>query len=154
MPTSHIAKTGKGILDLRKEKLRPMSQTQVRAKIQVTAFIKVIQNHALGIGDEVSPSRIHAAKLLIDKVLPNAIPESVELNNNAQALQAVQQAQLLAMAKEMLNQSNGIETIPNVVGETIPNESVKTLSNQFNVIDSIPTLIDDSKQSLTIDESK
>jgi hypothetical protein len=109
MPTSQIAKTGKPILDGRKQKLRPYRQDQVRAQIQVGALIKVVQNHALGIGDEVSATRLHAAKILIDKVLPNAIPEAIEANNQAQAIQAIQQAQLLAMAKEMLNQGVTID---------------------------------------------
>lgn len=100
--TQTVSKKARGV------RLRPRHQEEIRAKIQTVQILKVIQDHILT-GTEIASTRISAGLKLLDKVLPNAIPEAIEANNQAQALQAIQQAQLMAMAQEMLRQGNTIE---------------------------------------------
>ena len=52
-------------------RLNPRHQDFVRAKIQASQLINVLQNHALGIGDELSPSRIKAIEVLLKKSVPD-----------------------------------------------------------------------------------
>ena len=111
MATSQIKQTGKPILDLRKEKLRPWRQDQVRQQIQVSKILNLLQDHVLT-GTEIASTRLSTGLALLKKVLPDAIPDAVSDNlqaNTAQALQAIQQAQLMAMAQEMIRQGNVIE---------------------------------------------
>lgn len=49
---------------------RPMNklhQEDVRAKIQASQLINVLQKHALGEGGEISPSRMKAIEILLRK---------------------------------------------------------------------------------------
>lgn len=126
MPTSIVASTGKPILDKRrgnKGTMQPWRQDQVRQQIQVRSILNLIQNHILGVEgyEDVKPTRLHYGMKLIDKVLPNAIPDAVTTNlqaNTLQALQSINQAQLLAMAQEMLaNQALTIDAQP---GQLVP----------------------------------
>lgn len=52
-------------------RLRPRHQDEVRAKIQASQLINVLQNHALGTLEELSPSRIKAIEILLKKSLPD-----------------------------------------------------------------------------------
>jgi len=52
-------------------RMRKTHQDDVRAKIQASQLINVLQNHALGIGAEVSPSRIKAIEVLLRKSMPD-----------------------------------------------------------------------------------
>ena len=58
-------------------RLRKAHQDDVRTKIQASQLINVLQNHALGIGAEVSASRIKAIEVLLRKSIPDL--QSVEL---------------------------------------------------------------------------
>lgn len=58
------------------ERLRKRHQDDVRTKIQASQLINVLQNHALGVTNELSPSRIKAIEVLLRKSLPDL--QSVE----------------------------------------------------------------------------
>lgn len=51
--------------------MRPRHQDDVRAKIQASQLVNVLQNHALGVTEELSPSRIKAIEVLLRKSLPD-----------------------------------------------------------------------------------
>jgi hypothetical protein len=54
------------------ERLRKRHQDEVRAKIQTSQLLNVLQNHALGLDNgELSPSRIKTAEVLLKKSLPD-----------------------------------------------------------------------------------
>lgn len=57
-----------------------LHQDDVRAKIQAGQFIKVLSDHALGVVEELSPSRIKAIEILLRKSLPDL--SSVEMNHS------------------------------------------------------------------------
>jgi hypothetical protein len=60
---------------------RPMGrlhQEDVRAKIQASQLINVLQDHALTGGGEMSPTRMKAIEILLKKSLPDL--SSVELS--------------------------------------------------------------------------
>lgn len=63
---------------------RPMGkrhQDDVRAKIQASQLINVLQNHALGTSDaEITASRMKAIEILLKKSLPDL--SSVELTGD------------------------------------------------------------------------
>lgn len=53
---------------------RPMNklhQEDVRRKIQASQLLNVLQDHALGNTEELSPSRIKAIEILLRKSLPD-----------------------------------------------------------------------------------
>lgn len=53
---------------------RPMGrlhQDDVRAKIQASQLINVLTDHALGVLEELSPTRIKAIEILLRKSLPD-----------------------------------------------------------------------------------
>lgn len=139
MPTSLVAKGETVLQDQRKGKLQPYRQEQVRAQIQVRSILNIIQDHVLN-GTEISQSRIHAGLKLINKVLPDAIPDAVTNNlqaNTALALQSINQAQLMAMAQEMLANNVSRETIdgqasivPDSKGECLLTDEKLTESEQ------------------------
>lgn len=51
-------------------KLRPRRQDEVRAKIQASQLIRVLQEHALG-DTELSTTRLKAAEILLRKSVPD-----------------------------------------------------------------------------------
>lgn len=55
-------------------RLRPFHQEEVKAKIQTSQLINLLQNHALE-GNEIDSTRIDAAKFLLNKRLSNAPTE-------------------------------------------------------------------------------
>lgn len=52
-------------------RLRKTHQDDVRTKIQVSQLLNVLQNHALGDLEELSPSRLKAIEILLRKTLPD-----------------------------------------------------------------------------------
>ena len=89
-------------------------QDDIRKKIQVVHLINRVQDYALG-NIEMTMGQVHASFKLIDKCLANAVPVEVSDNlraNTALAIQSIQQAQLMAMAQEMLNQGLTIDASP------------------------------------------
>jgi hypothetical protein len=60
---------------------RPMNklhQADVRLKIQASQLINVLQNHALGETEELSPSRIKAIEILLRKSIPDLTAVTLE----------------------------------------------------------------------------
>ena len=64
-------------------RLRPYHQDEIRAKIQASQLINVLQNHALGNGEDLSPTRMKAIELLLRKSLSDL--SSVQVSGNADA---------------------------------------------------------------------
>lgn len=92
-----------------KGRLRPRHQDEIKAKIQATQILKIIQSHVLE-GTEIAQSRIHAGLKLLDKVMANAIAPSIEANQQAQAIQAISAAQMQLLAREyLIGQGSTIE---------------------------------------------
>lgn len=62
-------------------RLRQRHQDEIKAKIQASQLVNLLQDHALtGMyqGGEVNPSRIDAAKFLLNKIISNA-PQLTEI---------------------------------------------------------------------------
>ena len=64
-------------------RLRPYHQDEIRAKIQASQLINVLQNHALGNGEDLSPTRMKAIEILLRKSLSDL--SSVQVSGNADA---------------------------------------------------------------------
>ena len=58
-------------------RIRQHHQDEVRSRIQVSQLINVLENQALGAGEDLSPSRMKAIEILLRKSLPDL--SSVEL---------------------------------------------------------------------------
>lgn len=56
-------------------RLRARHQDEVKAKIQASQLVNLLQNHALKGGDNINPTRVDAAKFLLNKLLSNAPTE-------------------------------------------------------------------------------
>jgi hypothetical protein len=52
-------------------RLRKSHQDDVRTKIQASQLINVLQNHALGILEDLPPSRLKAIEILLRKTVPD-----------------------------------------------------------------------------------
>lgn len=52
-------------------RLRKTHQEEVRTKIQTSQLVNVLQDHALGITEEIPPSRLRAIEILLKKTLPD-----------------------------------------------------------------------------------
>jgi hypothetical protein len=52
-------------------RLRKTHQDDVRAKIQASQLINVLQNHALGLTEELAASRLKAIEILLRKTVPD-----------------------------------------------------------------------------------
>lgn len=61
-------------------KLNPRHSQMVRDKIQATELINVLQNHALGLSDDIKPSRLKAIEILLKKSVPDL--SAVELSGD------------------------------------------------------------------------
>lgn len=62
-------------------RLRAKHQDEVRAKIQASQLVNVLQNHALGEDEkEMTPSRLKAIEILLRKSLPDL--SSTEITGN------------------------------------------------------------------------
>jgi hypothetical protein len=51
--------------------INKLHQDDVRKKIQVSQLLNVLQNHALGINEELSPTRMKAIEILLRKSMPD-----------------------------------------------------------------------------------
>lgn len=51
--------------------LKPRHQDEIRTKIQTSQLINVLQNHALGVTEEIPASRMKAIEILLRKSLPD-----------------------------------------------------------------------------------
>lgn len=58
-------------------RIRRPHQDEVRAKIQASQLINVLQNHALGVTGELPQTRIKAIEILLRKSIPDL--SSIEL---------------------------------------------------------------------------
>jgi hypothetical protein len=66
------------------ERLRRKHQDEIRAKIQTSQLLNVLQNHALGLDSgELPASRMKAAEVLLKKALPDL--SSTELTGDSEA---------------------------------------------------------------------
>ena len=65
------------------ERLRKRHQDEVRTKIQTSQLVNVLQNHALGLSEELSPTRMKAIEILLRKSLSDL--SSIQLSGNADA---------------------------------------------------------------------
>lgn len=52
----------------------------VRDKIQATKLIQVLQDHALGLSEELKPTRLKAIEMLLKKSIPDL--QSIELTGD------------------------------------------------------------------------
>ena len=64
-------------------RIRKQHQDEVRARIQVSQLINVLENQALGISEDLSPSRMKAIEILLRKSLPDL--SSVEISGDQDA---------------------------------------------------------------------
>lgn len=69
-------------------RLRPRHQDEVRLKIQASQLINVLQNHALGLTEELSASRLKAIEILLRKSMPDLsqVDMTAEVTNHESAL--------------------------------------------------------------------
>ena len=59
-------------------RLRATHQDEVRAKIQASQLVNVLQNHALGQTEDLSQSRLKAIEILLRKSLPDLTATTIE----------------------------------------------------------------------------
>jgi hypothetical protein len=64
-------------------RIKAYHQDEIRAKIQASQLINVLQNHALGLSEELSPTRMKAIEILLRKSLSDL--SSIQLSGNADA---------------------------------------------------------------------
>ncbi len=64
-------------------RLRANHQDDIRQKIQASQLVNVLQNHALGKGDEISPSRMKAIEILLRKSVADLSAVTVSGDENA-----------------------------------------------------------------------
>lgn len=64
-------------------RLNPRHSQMIRDKIQADHLIKVLQDHALGITDEIKPTRLKAIEMLLKKTVPDL--SAVELSSDPEA---------------------------------------------------------------------
>ena len=61
--------------------INKLHQDDVRKKIQVSQLLNVLQNHALGTTEDLSPTRMKAIEILLRKSMPDMA--SVTINGDA-----------------------------------------------------------------------
>jgi len=67
-------------------RIRKYHQEEVKAKIQASQLVNFLQNHALE-GSDAHPSRIDAAKFLLNKLVSNApteVDQKTELSGSVE----------------------------------------------------------------------
>jgi hypothetical protein len=80
-------------------RLRKTHQDDVRAKIQASQLINVLQNHALGITEDLPASRLKAIEILLRKTVPDL--QSVEMSGpDGGSLETVTQVKLVALGDD------------------------------------------------------
>jgi hypothetical protein len=62
--------------------INKLHQEDVRKKIQVSQLLNVLQNHALGISEDLSPTRMKAIEILLRKSMPDMA--SVTISGDAE----------------------------------------------------------------------
>lgn len=78
-------------------RIRARHQDEIRAKIQATQLVNVLQNHALGTNDsELSASRLKAIEILLKKSVPDlsAVEHSGDSDNPLQMVNRIELAAL------------------------------------------------------------
>lgn len=68
-------------------RIRAHHQDEVRAKIQASQLINVLQNHALSGEGEITPTRMKAIEILLRKSIPDL--SSVELSGGDDPINVV-----------------------------------------------------------------
>ena len=61
--------------------INKLHQEDVRKKIQVSQLLNVLQNHALGVDEELSPTRMKAIEILLRKSLSDL--SSIQLTGDS-----------------------------------------------------------------------
>ena len=61
-------------------RIRAYHQDEIRAKIQASQLVNVLQNHALGLSDDLSITRMKAIEILLRKSMPDMA--SVQLSGD------------------------------------------------------------------------
>ena len=64
-------------------RLNPRHQQMVRDKIQASKLIEVLQDHAMGLSDDIKPTRLKAIEILLKKSVPDI--QSIELTGDPEA---------------------------------------------------------------------
>lgn len=59
-------------------RIRAKHQDEIRTKIQTSQLINVLENHALGISEDLPNSRLKAIEILLNKTLPNLQSTQIE----------------------------------------------------------------------------
>jgi hypothetical protein len=68
--------------------INKLHQEDVRKKIQVSQLLNVLQNHALGIDEDLSPTRMKAIEILLRKSMPDMASVTVS-GDSEQPLQHI-----------------------------------------------------------------
>jgi hypothetical protein len=63
-------------------RIRKHHQDEVRARIQVSQLINVLEKQALGESEDLSPSRMKAIEILLRKSLPDL--SAIQIDNGAE----------------------------------------------------------------------
>lgn len=80
-------------------RMRKSHQEDVRAKIQASQLVNVLQNHALGETEELSASRLKAIEILLRKSVPDL--SAVQMSGDEKnPLRSVTKIELVAMTKD------------------------------------------------------
>jgi hypothetical protein len=80
-------------------RIRKNHQDEVRAKIQASQLINVLQNHALGQTEELSQSRLKAIEILLRKSIPDLSAVTVS-GDEDNPLETVTRIELVAMSDD------------------------------------------------------
>jgi len=64
-------------------RIKAYHQDEIRAKIQASQLVNVLQNHALGLSEELSPTRMKAIEILLRKSLSDL--SSIQVSGDADA---------------------------------------------------------------------
>ena len=62
-------------------RIRAYHQDEIRAKIQASQHVNVLQNHALGLSEDLSPTRMKAIEILLRKSLSDL--SSIQLTGDS-----------------------------------------------------------------------
>jgi hypothetical protein len=62
-------------------RIRAYHQDEIRAKIQASQLVNVLQNHALGLSEDLSPTRMKAIEILLRKSLSDL--SSIQLTGDS-----------------------------------------------------------------------
>lgn len=71
-------------------RMRKTHQDDVRAKIQASQLINVLQNHALGLTEELPQSRLKAIEILLKKTIPDLSQLDSNVNHSGEVGTTIQ----------------------------------------------------------------